>query len=339
MSTSAFIITIDTEGDNLWARPAGVTTRNARHLPRFQRLCDQFGFPPTYLVNYEMALDPHMREFGRAVVRNDTGEIGLHIHPWYSPPSTVPYDPGRPHHYLYEQPDATIRAQVDSLTQMLSEEFGTRPQSHRAGKWGFDERVAGVLAERGYLVDCSVTPGISWKRTKGEPQGQGGPDYRRFSLRPYFLDLADISRPGAAPLLEVPVTIRSNYRPSVRRMQERMGSRAAGRLLRWGFGAPFNWLRPNGRNLKAMLDLVDWAVSEQLPVVEFMLHSSELMPGGSPTFRTPQQIEALYDHLRTLFARLAAAGFEGMTLTAYRMTCHPGLGTGAPIASVTAEIH
>ena len=77
-----FIITIDTEGDNLWANPQTITTENAAFLPRFQALCEQYSFKPTYLVNYEMVLDERFQVFGRAVLEKQTGEIGLHIHPW-----------------------------------------------------------------------------------------------------------------------------------------------------------------------------------------------------------------------------------------------------------------
>jgi hypothetical protein len=44
-----------------------------------------------------------------------------------------------------------------------------------------------------------------------------------------------------------------------------------------------------------------------------MLHSSELMPGGSPTFQTTESIEALYRDLEQLFA-LASRRTVGMTL-------------------------
>jgi len=33
-----FLITIDTEGDNLWANPKEVSTKNASYLFRFQEL-------------------------------------------------------------------------------------------------------------------------------------------------------------------------------------------------------------------------------------------------------------------------------------------------------------
>jgi hypothetical protein len=41
-SRASFLITIDTEGDNLWAGPREITTDNVAWLPRFQTLCDRF---------------------------------------------------------------------------------------------------------------------------------------------------------------------------------------------------------------------------------------------------------------------------------------------------------
>ena len=51
-----FIITVDTEGDNLWGYKEGdtITTNNALYIPRFQELCENYGFKPVYLTNYEM---------------------------------------------------------------------------------------------------------------------------------------------------------------------------------------------------------------------------------------------------------------------------------------------
>ncbi|MGL5223463.1 MAG: deacetylase, partial [Plesiomonas shigelloides] len=50
--------------------------------------------------------------------------------------------------------------------------------------------------------------------------------------------------------------------------------------------------------------------------VEFMLHSSEFMPGGSPTFKTKQDIEQLYRDLEETFAWLAQRT-QGATLAEY----------------------
>ena len=86
----ALLLTIDTEGDNMWARPREITTRNARRLPRFQGLCERHGLKPTYLTNYEMATDPAFVDFGRDVLARGTGEIGMHLHAWHSPPFDPP---------------------------------------------------------------------------------------------------------------------------------------------------------------------------------------------------------------------------------------------------------
>ncbi len=40
--------------------------------------------------------------------------------------------------------------------------------------------------------------------------------------------------------------------------------------------------------------------------MEFMLHSSELMPGGSAIFRNASDIDRLYEHLEILFEDLSA---------------------------------
>ena len=64
-----FLISIDTEGDNLWKWQVGdiVTTENAKYLPRFQSLCEKYGFKPTYLTNYEMAMDSFFIEYFKEV--------------------------------------------------------------------------------------------------------------------------------------------------------------------------------------------------------------------------------------------------------------------------------
>ena len=49
---------------------------------------------------------------------------------------------------------------------------------------------------------------------------------------------------------------------------------------------------------------------------EFMIHSSELMPGGSPRYPTARSIEALYGCLERLFAA-ARRDLVGLTLREY----------------------
>ncbi len=309
----SFLITIDTEGDNLWAKPTEITTHNADFLPRFQRLCESHGLKPTYLTNYEMAMSPSFQELGRDVTGRGTGEVGMHLHAWNSPP-IVPLtdDDLRYHPYLIEYPEEVMRDKIAFMTELLEETFGGPIVSHRSGRWSFDETYARLLVDAGYRVDCSVTPNISWQGTPGDPNQNGGTDYSRFPEDAYFLDPADISRPGDSPLLEIPMTILRENRAWAQTCHRTFGAiRYVGGALR-RLAPPISWLRPKRNNRRAVLNIVKRALAENRSHVEFMLHSSELMPGASPSFPTEQDIENLYRDLDALFA--AAGAFEGATL-------------------------
>jgi hypothetical protein len=67
------------------------------------------------------------------------------------------------------------------------------------------------------------------------------------------------------------------------------------------------------RQLDVMVEVARARRAEGATHMEFMLHSSELMPGGSPTFRTQSDIERLYRALEALFEELAG-WCRGMTL-------------------------
>ena len=302
----AFIITVDTEGDNLWSRPRAVTTRNAAWLPAFQQLAEQFGFRPTWLVNWEMAHAPVVVEFLRAVLARGSGEVGLHLHGWDTPPlAPLTRDDSQHHPFLAEYPEPLQRAKLERLAGVLEEKFQQPLRSHRAGRWGLDGRIVQWLREHGFTVDCSVCPGVDWRSTLGDPDGGGGPDYRGAPREPYFLDEHDVRKPAVNPkpdaLLEVPMTI------------GRPRANVTGFVVE-AFSKRHYWFRPNGRNGAAMRERVDEAVAEGRAHLMFMLHSSELMPGGSPTFSSAAAIDRLNDDLAALFAHARARGCRGRTL-------------------------
>jgi len=314
---NAFLITVDTEGDNLWSRPGSVTTENAAHLPRFQALCESYGFKPTYLTNWEMAHDPVFQEFARDILVRGTGEIGMHLHAWDSPPlAPLTADDTFHQPYLIEYPEEVLGEKVRVLTAWLEESFRTKMLSHRAGRWAMDERYARVLVENGYHVDCSVTPHLSWRDHPGDPAGRGGADYTRFPARAYFMDLDDIARPGDSSLLEVPLTVIPYRYPAAigktRHLLEKhpFGARVARRL--W----PEATRLVGTEREQRLLRTVEVARREKYPYVEFAIHSSEVMPGGSPTFPDRESIERLYRKLERVFDA-ARETFAGATLAEY----------------------
>ena len=316
----AFLITIDTEGDAIWSRPRRIETRNAGFLPRFQALCERHGFKPTYLTNYEMAESVEFQEFGREVLRRGSGEIGMHLHAWNSPPlHDLTGDDFRHQPFLVEYPAAVMAAKVAHMTALLEARFGTRMRSHRAGRWATDPRYIELLLLHGYEVDCSVTPGVSWRRTMGDPRAQGGTDYRAYPSQAYYVDPLQPQRPGRSSLLELPVTVDVAY-PLLDALA-RTPLQAVAPFAR--LAARRRWLRPNGDNLQQLLDLVSRHQRRGTPYIEFILHSSEFMPGGSPIFPDAPAIERLYAHLETLFAAIALH-FRGATLSEYAAAVKAG---------------
>ena len=312
MAKPAFLITIDTEGDNLWQKNSDLTTENARYLPRFQALCEKYGFKPVYLTNYEMAIDPFYIEFARDVIARNTAEIGMHLHAWNSPPLiALTDDDWRYKPYLIEYSDDVMKQKVSFITKLLEETFQTKMVSHRAGRWAFDERYAALLIEHGYQVDCSVTPKVNWCGAKGMPEGKGGTDYRYFPTRAYFMDIDNIRREGNSSLLQVPMSIQYKHSALLNTLK------AGYDKLRGKVRSPsVNWLRPMRRNVETMQQVVEKTLAEGSDYVEYMLHSSEYMPGGSPTFKTEQDIEQLYQDLEALFSWLQPR-VTGMTLAEY----------------------
>lgn len=335
MTKPAFLITIDTEGDNLWGRPHTITTENARHLPRFQSLCEHHGLRPTWLTNHEMALCPHYQAFAQDFLRRGTGEVGMHLHAWNSPPLThaLTEDDMRLHPYLIEYPTRVMAEKIHHITDLLETTFGQKMRSHRAGRWAFNETYARILIQHGYQVDCSVTPHVSWKKALGNPQGAGGTDYRHFPEHAYTMDPSSLHQPGHSPLLQVPVSIRKTkffaLRQTLRRLENRLPTKASllFRLTNRLF-PELTWLRPTGRNLGAMLALVQDIHKAGEPYAEFMLHSSELMPGGSPFFRSERDISRLYEDLEALFAFVSPL-FSGCTLAEFYQR-HPSTHPAQP---------
>jgi len=307
MPETPLIVTIDAEGDDLWAKPREITTRNAAYLPRFQALCERYGLKPVYLTNYEMAVSDEFAEFARDVLERDAGEIGMHLHAWNSPPLfSLTDDDFRHQPYLIEYPEPVMREKIRCMTRLLEARFGRCITSHRAGRWAFDRRYASMLIDEGYRVDCSITPGVDWRPHAGDPGGDGGSDYRASPAQPHFL--------AGGALLEVPMTTRASrlYRRAPWAYRVPLLRRAANRVSR-GLG----WLCPAESDLGTMLDVANQARAEGAAHLQFMLHSSELMPGGSPSFRDASDIERLYERLEMLFGQLRG-WCRGMTLQEFR---------------------
>lgn len=297
----SFIITIDTEGDNLWHYEKGseVKTENARFIPRFQELCNKYGFKPVWLTNYEMIMSDDYVNYIKEPLAKGQCEIGIHVHAWNNPPLyqlDAKYN-GNP--YLIEYPDDVMRAKFKTTYDLIEQRFGVKVKSHRSGRWAMDDRYFKLLEEFGVTCDCSYTPGVSWTKAEGETVS-GGSDYRNVPKDAHMI----------GKVLEVPASVR-NYSHYI----------AGGSLkhkLRAAIKGGQIWLRPALSGLADMKKLAKEIRQEEgNDYLEFMIHSSELMPGGSPYFKTPENIERMYANMEAFFEYITELGYKGETLENY----------------------
>lgn len=315
-----FIITIDTEGDNIWQRVTTrtgmreITVENAKYIERFQLLCEKYHFIPTYLVNYEMAsADPFVSK-AKEWVANNRCEVGMHMHAWNTPPIVnLPFNPKGHNPYAGEYSHEVLWKKMCTMTRLIERNFGVKPTSHRGGRWYIDAWYIRALLKLGYKVDCSVTPGISWTQKIGNRMY--GPDYSKFPNNAYYMDRKDINQKARFydkdnNILQVPPTIiPCPLKEQIKKMidkPEQISSICREKI----------WLRSKVSNLNDMLYIVKH--TEKRDYIEYMLHSSELMPGGNPNFKTDASIEKLYRDLEVLFSEIAKKR-KGISLSEYAM--------------------
>ena len=299
-----FLITIDTEADNQWNFDHEISTECAKFLPRFQELAERYGFKPTWLTNYEMANDDFFCHYMKEKLEAGLCEIGMHLHAWNTPPEYPLEKKFRERDYLIEYPFDVMEKKVATMTELIEKKFGKKPVSHRSGRWTTNQDYFKILHKYGYKVDCSVTPHIDWTSCVGVT-GLAGSNYSKCPETPYYI---------YDDILEVPMTIRKKHM-FVWEKPYTLYSLCR-ELKRFVFGRN-QWLRPDASLLqKPLTKLVD-IVSKENQYLMFMIHSSELMPAGSPNFKTTESIERLYQIIEAIFEKAVSLGYEGKTLREY----------------------
>ena len=292
------LVGIDTEGDNQWDAAARRDQRfeNLYALPRLHALFARHGVRPTYVITYPVAKDPRSADVLRTLLAGGDCEIGAHHHAWETPPCTD--EDVRRHPYASMLPRDQFEAQLESLTQAITEAIGRAPVSYRSGRFGFSaDHVAG-LERCGYLVESSVAP-LFYEAHKG------GPEFVEAPLTPYFLAYDSATRPGCSGVLEVPVSAALNhhlpaalqhaYARAPKPYTTRRVLRAM-RLLR------MRWLRPSYSSLDDMIGLAKDLARWNEPVLNLLFHSSEAIVGGSPYNRTQGELDAFCERLERFLA-------------------------------------
>lgn len=296
-----FIITVDTEGDNLWNWNEGekITTQNTKAIPRFQELCEEFSFKPVYLVNYEMAMNDELVAYLKEKVKRNLCEIGIHIHAWNTPPTYKLDEKFNGNPYITEYPKEIMFEKISNLKKIIEDRFETKVVSHRSGRWATNKEYFEVLKAAGVRVDCSVTPEINMSMLAGR-SCKKGPNYTHFPKTTYSI---------CDGIIEVPMSTRKVRRLVNGRLRHKIKCLLLGEAL---------WMRilskdiTNVEYLKKKIEK-----EEKSDYIEFMLHSSELIPSGSPYFPSEKDVDQLFKSFRKVFNDFYLSGYRGVTLKEY----------------------
>lgn len=298
-----FIITVDTEADYQKRGDDPATVQNLKALPRFQTLCEKYDMKPTYLITHEVASDEDTADFLSTLQREGRAEVGMHLHPWTTPPITKEDTKLR---FPSQLSGIELREKFEVLFRKIKEKIGVEPTSYRAGRWGLDQRQENLLAEYGFLVDCSETPFVDWRH-------MGGPDFRRKDVLPHYKQ---------SGILEVPMTILPTGMVAktshvlvkyTRRLKEGVYKKIINRLC-----TRVRWLRVFTETAESDLAAVyQSAKANNLEVIEFMIHSSELALGTSKFTQNQEQVEHMYDRIEFLFRFLQKQGVESIMLSTF----------------------
>lgn len=293
-----FLVTIDTEEEFDWDAPfkrEGHGIESVASFARFQQFCEGFGVVPLFLIDQPIAAAPATAEALGTAIAAGKAEIGIHLHPWLSPPFEE--EVCEFNSFAGNLPMQLERAKFRALHRAITANLGVAPLIYRAGRYGIGANSAAILRESGLVIDTSVRPLFDYSAT-------GGPDFRAHPRRPYWLD-------REAGLLELPVTTvfdgllrrwGARLFPALSRVPGLPGGLARARLLE---RIP---LTPEGTTPAEALRAIDAALAEDLPLLVFSFHSPSLAPGHTPYVRSAADLEVFYDWWRQVFAHLDARG-------------------------------
>jgi len=290
-------ISIDTEEDNWDPAVEDITVRNIGEIPKIDSMFRALGVKGTYFVTYQVAATAESAAIIRDVHAADRCEVGMHLHPWNTPPE-FGIEPRIT--MLRDYPPEIQQQKLEQLLEVFRTSLGIAPTSFRAGRFGVGRATIEALIRHGIHVDSSVTPLLSW-------EGQGGPSFIGAPNLLYRLDGSDNVRSHYASgiVVEVPVTVGfTRFHPdSWTRIAALFDTPLARRLHLPGFAYRAGIvqrviLTPETYSAEEMLRVSRRFIEAGAPYLHMYLHSSSLLAGQTPFGSTQQEVDRIYDAIR-----------------------------------------
>jgi hypothetical protein len=328
-NTVHVMTTVDTEEEWDWSGPhprQGAAVSNIAHLDRFQSLCERYGMAATYFTNHAVMSDPRACATMQDLSRRPGVEIGMHIHPWNTPPLSPQGKVSARETFLHNEPPAVVAAKLDA-TYLAFEQAGLQPTSFRGGRYSSGGEIHAFLKRRGFVADCSVVPYTSWP-------DDGAPDFRDRGPMPVRIAPAEA---GQRALWEIPLSMgftRTPFELWAKVFQAVEGS-ALRRLRLIGIAERIGLVRRVWLNFE-IGDSHDWTPFMLLlqrlgvPCITFTVHSSSLVAGPGPYTRNADDERRIYDQIESTFASVTRLpGFVPASASAvagFLEKKHAGLG-------------
>src|SRR5690606_13917819 len=129
-------------------------------------------------------------------------EIGMHIHPWNTPPLRAGGTTCARESFVENLPEEAARAKLETADAAFPA-CGLTPTAFRGARSSSGPVVRQFLREKGFLADASAVAYTTWP-------DEGAADYRRRDHLPRRIPPAG---DGGGPLWDVPLTLGFTRRP------------------------------------------------------------------------------------------------------------------------------
>ena len=299
--TTFYTITVDTEEEWDWSSDFMTNSNSVRNisaLPEFQSVCDEMGAKVTYFVNHSVLADDSASQVILNLAEKDSVEIGLHIHPWNTPPLAANETVSTRDSFLHNLPQQNACDKLDAVFEAFRR-HNLQPTSYRGGRYSTSHWIQAYLHANQIIADASILPFTTWS-------DDGAPDFRNRDLTPMRRTFREA--PGA--IWEIPLTLAFTRRPW----------NLWSKLFEYGERTPFRQLKLNAiaerllvkrvwLNLENPMGEFSTALLRSIrhtstPCINFTLHSSSVVPGLNSYTKDAAALKRLYDRLKKVVTLL-----------------------------------
>jgi hypothetical protein len=297
---SLILVTVDTEEAWDWSGPfltRGYSVDHIFRLCEFQELCSKYNVRPTYFANYAVMADTKASEAMVKISLESGTEIGMHIHPWNTPPIDDSHTVMSRDTYLHNAADEQVRAKLGSAFDAHLA-AGVRPISFRGGRYSSSKAIQNFLIRNGFKADCSIVPYSRWSEN-------GSPDYRSRDIFPRRIDVQGV---GGSGLWEIPLTLGFTRKPFGlwAKFYDVVENSILGKLRTIGIVERVGivsrvWLNfetDGDRNWEKFLKLL---LELQVPTITITVHSTALFSGLTPYTRDLVEEKRIFERIEKVF--------------------------------------